>query len=395
MTKTVTPASIVYEVEGEENKIEFHAVMIEDHTASTQITKYPVQTGFEISNHAIRKNRQFNLQAIITNTLLDKNTHLFDEDKKQQSYSTNNSKTMFKVLESLVQSATSCKVITNLGVYNPVIFTKFSTKQQVGRVDSMLINMVGEEIQLSNTVSKSAPKALTFRKATDAEVVSISDTFIENEIPFDPEAVDIFLADVDLGTDFIVSALDSSGLPFDTTFLAKAQDLMTGGFMYEIQTTLTDVYDNVTSFIDNGIEGLIPDLGQLAGGFLGGVTSCLLGGAAEIAGSVIGDYIDTGLGKLKKGAHGAIQDIMNLGGSGSMQALLGVGADCITAEFSQTLGGQATTATGAINEGLSVLKDIGDAATGGVTGLITAPAKLIKLAPKIKGPLADKGYYIK
>ena len=145
------------------NALAFHANISETHTAVSEITKYPTQAGFEISNHAIRKNRVIEIEAIITNTLINA------VGSRQLNYGLDNSLIVFEALESLVNSGTVCQVSTNLGLYWPVVFTKFRTKQELGMVDSMKFILVGEEVIVQDTVNKTSPKQLNFTRITGSQ----------------------------------------------------------------------------------------------------------------------------------------------------------------------------------------------------------------------------------
>ena len=170
----VTPAHIRYTPtnpdgsEGQEQVIDFHTVISEDHQASAQVTKYPVQTGFHISTNSIRNNRIVSIQGAISNTAMD-----FIPTTTQKTvardYGEDSQRVVFQALEALVNSGTKVKVVTNLGVYEPVVFTKFQTKQKEGMVDSMHFTITGEEIIEYDEENYSAPIPLTFSTKSGVE----------------------------------------------------------------------------------------------------------------------------------------------------------------------------------------------------------------------------------
>ena len=145
------------------NTLAFHANIGEVHSAESQVTKFPTQAGFEISNHCIRKNRVIEIEAIITNTLLNA------VGSRQLNYGLNNSLLVFEALESLINSGTVCSVSTNLGIYWPVVFTKFKTKQELGMVDSLKFTLVGEEVLVKDSITLTSPKQLNFTRITGSQ----------------------------------------------------------------------------------------------------------------------------------------------------------------------------------------------------------------------------------
>jgi hypothetical protein len=139
-----TPASIKYlSANSRVNEIRFHGVVSEGHKTSTQLTKYPVQSGFVVTNHAITQNRKVTLVGLISDVIL--------MGSNSVSYSTTSpTAEVFKVLNQLVLNKVPCRVVTNLGVYDPVIFTSADSSQGVGAMNIMQVTMSGEELQIAD-----------------------------------------------------------------------------------------------------------------------------------------------------------------------------------------------------------------------------------------------------
>lgn len=369
------------------NTIRFHAVISEDHSATTQITKFPVQNGFEISNHAIRKNRSIKLQGLFSNTIL--------AGTEQTTYGSNNSKEMFNALNNLVRSATLCKVTTNLGIYEDVVFKKFSTKQEAGMVDSIIVTMEGEELQIANNISKSAPTKLSFTAITDNERQSYIDRLTSSGIGV-VDGVSQITDDtvlsksfVEIGSDFITESINSAGEIFDVTFISKAWDGISE-FTYDVFTENTSVFTEagevLTGLIDDLNVPLIPNPIDLVGG-LNGTTNCLLNGSSSILVDEVEKVIDTAMGVLDKSVYGAKQDIIKLGGNDAMQALIGTGLDCIALGASKILGGEATSVDEAVDEAIVAIKGIGDAGTRTIGSVVDGAAKQVLEVVKIESPV--------
>ena len=158
-----TPASVRYTLEdGSWQDLFFHAVIAEDHTASAVLTKYPVQTGLHITNHSIRQNRSIKLTGAITDVQIEGSSSYRD-------YGSEASTLIKDRLMALINNGIECQVVTNLGVYEPVVFTRFNTKQKAGMMDSIEFEITGEEVIKVDTLNKTAPSPVSFTPVTGAE----------------------------------------------------------------------------------------------------------------------------------------------------------------------------------------------------------------------------------
>lgn len=233
-----TPAHIIYKTDnGEEQVINFHAVISEEHHASSQITKYPVQTGKHISNHAIRQNRIISLSGVYSNYVFAWSSRAMGEDlgvlPSRDMYGTDTNRVMFEVLESLVNSAAECKVVTNLGIYDPVIFNKFSTKQVAGKVDTLEFTLSGEEVIKVGEASDKAPVPLNFTVIEGAEREATVFQLDSMGIGVQPED-EVSKVELEVGDDFTISDVDSAGNAVKTTYVYKGRDPATGEPIYEV-----------------------------------------------------------------------------------------------------------------------------------------------------------------
>lgn len=233
-----TPAHIIYSTpNGEEKVIDFHAVISEEHNASSQITKYPVQTGKHISNHAIRQNRVVSLSGVFSNYVFSWSSRAMGQDlgvlPSRDMYGTDTNRVMFEVLESLVNSAAECKVVTNLGIYEPVIFNKFTTKQAAGKVDTLEFTISGEEIVKIGEASDKAPVPLNFTVIKGAEREAT--VFQLESMGINVGAEDeVSKVELEVGDDFTLSDVDTAGNAVKTTYIYKGRDPASGEPIYEV-----------------------------------------------------------------------------------------------------------------------------------------------------------------
>lgn len=329
MSRSAGLISIIYALsDGSEVDVSFHAVISEAHEVTTEITKFPVQTGFEISNHAIKKNRKVVIEAIVTNTPLV---------GQVEFGTTNPSIYMFEALEILVSSAIPCIVSTNLGFYEPVVFTKFATKQAAGSMNSLQFTMTGEEIQVQDTLTKTAPKKLEFTLVPDAEYQGYIDKLACNGLKVEgtPE---ISTAQLIEGEDFSVDTTSLAGVAGAATFISQGTNGSTGITTYEAHTSDTAYYDapaaaafGLFALADPEAITLtdLPDVDLTKGAQTG--SACLVDGVTSLAYDFADEFIDTQIGLLESSLYGAKQDIIQMGGSEAGQALVGLGLDCIVA----------------------------------------------------------------
>ena len=319
----VTPAFIKYKAEGDpqESIVKFHAVMSEDHEALSEITKFPVQSGFMISNNSIRRNRKVSIKGIISNKVLDgtKNDYVFSE--------TNNSRAAFETLEYLVNSGTTCNVTTNLGDYDPVVFISFKTKQIAGMVDAMEFTLSGEEIQISTTVTGSAPKVLSFTELSGAARENRLNLLAEAGMKF-CEGAKVSEASMTMGQDVIIEGVDKANKAVNSTYLATGQDPTTGGWFYDMHTSAVDMYENTLNVTQDLVGGVGNIYDQVTAGF-SPVGNCLADGALDVAGDFVEDVLTTEMGELKKSLYGALYTTMGMTDNEYGQNLIHAGVGCI------------------------------------------------------------------
>ena len=321
-TNNTTPAFISYTPEGggELREIRFHSVISEAHGAASQVTKFPVQTGFVISNNTIRQNRKITIQGIITNTVLE-------GAKNDYVYGSNNSRTVFAELESIVNLGEVCHVVTNLGEYDKVIFTTFNTKQAQGMTDAMEFTITGEEVQISTTVAGTAPKIMTFKALTGAKLENRIAALTVAGIDICGDA-SLSECTMDMGQDYIMKDFDTAGNPVSTTLLATGQDAVTGGWMYDMHTSATELYQTTVAGVQSVVGDTQDFLSKATSGF-NPVGDCLVGAGVDAAEDLVTDVLTTEMGELKKSLYGALYSTMGLTDNEYGQTLIHAGVGCI------------------------------------------------------------------
>jgi hypothetical protein len=325
---TVTPAYIIYTpFEGAEQEIHFDAVISEDHKTLAEVTKFPVQTGFHVSNHSIRKNRPVSLTGIISNVKMD----LGDFEPKTR-YGSDPASYIKATLDSIILSGLVCKVVTNLGDYDPVVFTSFSTKQKSGMVDSMEFTISGEEIVIDTTIGFTAPTPITFTKLQGDERTAWVERLEESEV-YIGVCDGISKGTYNKGQDFVIYDENSAGVPVETKYIFIGIDPSSGAEMYEVHisenscavvgaSSSSEV--SVDSCSEEGFKGsLIGGIKQIGG--------CLLGEATSIVLDSVENTIDTAMGKLVKSTRGLFYDTIEFaGGPDSIGGMItSAGISCI------------------------------------------------------------------
>ncbi len=316
----VTPARISYFVGDTFQSIRFHTVISEAHEASSEITKFPVQKGFQISNHAIRHNRKVVIEALITNTLLADSTTAY------QYSSTDNNKTIFQSLRDLVNLRIKCTVITNLSEYTPVLFNSFKTKQMAGMVDTMKLTLIGEELQISNAINGAAPTPVSWVVVLGPDRVTAVDQLAAIDINV-PKTARISKAFVRLGGDFSIRNVNALRQTRTTVYICNGFDPTTGAYNYDVHTSDTDLYKDPEELKDELDDTVVEAIEDSAGPI--GVPNCLVEGVTKIATEQVEELLDTAAGKLKKSLRGAYYSTMAMVDSDVGQELIGLSAGCV------------------------------------------------------------------
>jgi len=313
-----TPARIKYFINETEQDIRFHSVISETHQAKSEVTKYPVQTGFQVSNHAIRQNRIVVIEAMISN-------HLVAGGKTSYQYSvSDNSKTIFKALNDLVNLKIRTKVLTNLGEYNPVVFTSFRTKQEAGLVDSMKLILTGEELQVAEVVSKSAPTPLSWKKVPNPLLPAKNEAIEATGIRLAAGA-ELDEANISLGRSFSISGTNNVGDAVKVVYEAVGYDDTTGSHTYAIHTDDTSLFDKAKGIVSGELGGVAASVS--AGAYP--LSKCLFEGAADIVEEEILDKVDTAMGKLKESSYGALYGLTQMSSNDVGQSIIGMSAGCM------------------------------------------------------------------
>jgi len=332
-----TPAHIIYTTsEGVERKLHFHSIFTEDHSASTEITKFPVQTGFTVSTHAIRKNRLVSIDALVSNTPV---AHTVTS---QNWGRTNNSKAVFKELKHLVNDAVVCKVVTNLEVYTNVIFNKFSSQQGEGMMDAIRFKMSGEEIQVKNSFTRAAPAPAVFTVVNEVYRPAFVQALEEAGLTVGKDDV---ISAAKVGADFSLITQDTLGNDITMTYKALAKDYSTDTLKYQANFSDTDlIRENQTFFNLFSLQ----DASESATRVLTGVTACLSDKVSDIIIEEADEIVDTALGQARETIYGAAGKIMDVSGLDRGGSLWTAGRDCIVTGVAILAGDVVTNAGGTV-----------------------------------------------
>ncbi len=322
-----TKAQISYKVgtgkDAVDQVIRFHGVKAEEHEASSEITGFPTQDGFQVSNHAIKKNRKVSLTVYVTN-------HLVVGAEEFHEYGSNNVKVMFSTLQQLVNQAIPCDVATNWGNYTPVVFNRFKTKLVAGKTDMMEVTMIGQELQVGTALNGNKPKLLTFTILSDEERAARVKELLAAGLEVPDEAV-ISEANVDLNESFQVETTGTNGETQLTTYEKTSYDPTTNTHGHTVHTSDTAIAEAApTSTFNWNVFMQESDLDLAAGAST--TAACLKDGLTGIANDARDEAVNTAIGVLSESVHGAIAQVMALAGDSPLgQALFALGLDCLIA----------------------------------------------------------------
>jgi len=372
-------------------EIRFHSVIFEDHEVSNEITKFPVQSGFDISNHSIRKNRKISLSAMVSNTQM-LNSAEFHEYSSQD-----NSRTMHDMLTVLVREAISCTVITNLDEYTPVIFKRFKTKQEAGMTDAMSFVLSGEEVQIASSVNKSSIAAVVFEPLKDSERAAKVEELRQAGLDV-PEEATISTGKADLAVGFQLPTTLPTGAPAKMTYDPVAFDPSNSEHSFECSIspdgTVTDEESGAT-LIGGDLEASLLNGANVMG-------ACLVEQGVGLATELVDEAVTTALGDLKKTIYGGLYEVLGVNGDRSFgQRLLGIGLDCFicgaTAAYETDASGFATITEDDFDTDLPTVDDALEGAATHGDGLITdtlsqsSPTTITKISGSSAGTTSFLG----
>jgi len=311
----VTPAYVTYtDDKGVSQTLDFDAIIAEDHTASAQVTKYPVQTGYHVSNNSIRQNRSVGLEGVISNVRINRSERNSDgtlsETGESSKYGVDAGSAVKLIIEWLISTGQQCQVITNLGIYDPVVFTKFKTKQQAGLVDSMKFSLVGEEIIIEEELSYTAPQELAFVPFVSGSPEEIAIITELQGYGYHTDCMFISKTSYRVGEDYVLVDLDAAGERVETTYIYKGVNPASGEPEYEIHVGANSLLQHATT--TTAAEDACAEAGfkdSTKGGFMETKTGQFLGNVLDIVTEAAIPIVDSALGELQSSARGAIYGI--------------------------------------------------------------------------------------
>lgn len=133
----------------------FDSIVSEGHEVENKVTEFPIDSGFVVSDHTIRKNRVLTMEIVSVR-------HAFKDRQRNgiTSGKANKIKEDFDLLTDMVQRGLRCNVVTILGAYTNCIVTKFKTKQDVETSTIMRANLMLKEMNVVDVDTSASRQAL-------------------------------------------------------------------------------------------------------------------------------------------------------------------------------------------------------------------------------------------
>ena len=164
--------------------LEFDCVVDEQHEVSSEITEYPVETGFVIADHAIKKNRKLALNIIVGNTAnLPKNVNTLANSGLEYTGSevvavATGAQEAHDYLSGCVMEGKACKVSTIYGNYNNAIITNYTTKQDGSNLTVLVAKLEITDVYqytiTGGTAAKSSTVEVTEQVDSSAQAAYVS-----------------------------------------------------------------------------------------------------------------------------------------------------------------------------------------------------------------------------
>ena len=151
---------------GEEQRLVFDAVPVEQHSVDNIVTEFPVESGFFVSDHVIRKNRVLQLRLVSTNST-------FEGRARQLSYTKglmDKARGDFEVLQSLVREGILVNLTTVFGDYTNCVITKMTGKTDANIARALDATITVKELNIvGDVLTGSGRKAMTEPPPVEAE----------------------------------------------------------------------------------------------------------------------------------------------------------------------------------------------------------------------------------
>lgn len=320
-----TPARISFEKDGGTIDIDFHAVISEAHDASGTMTKFPVQTGFEISNHSIRRNRKILIEAMVSNTPIV--GYKRPGGVRHEVFSTNMPRARFEELQNLVLNSIPCTVFSNLGEYKPVVFTNFQTKQQQGLTDAIIFTIAGEEVQERSNLNKAGVTALSFEDLSQANTDNVMDEMEKQNIPVDRTA-SIQRTTTPATSSWSIPVRTLTGAHTETfNYIDQGESATSYAYIRE-NSNIEEMHNNSEQVTAFNVFALQNDIIDTVTRTATNTSACILQGISSISERALNTYLTTAIGEMQKSARGFLYDNLKVEGNSVLNMLTALSIDC-------------------------------------------------------------------
>lgn len=133
----------------------FDSIISEGHEVENKVTEFPIDSGFVVSDHVIRKNRVLVMEVVSVR-------HAFEGRQRDgiTSGKANKIKEDFDLLTEMVQKGLRCNVVTILGAYTNCVVTKFKTQQDVSTSTILKASIVLREMNVVGVNPSASRQAL-------------------------------------------------------------------------------------------------------------------------------------------------------------------------------------------------------------------------------------------
>jgi hypothetical protein len=148
---------------GIKGEVVFDSVISEGHEVSNKVTEFPIDSGFVVSDHVIRKNRVLTMEIMSVR-------HAYEGRQRGGGLTSGKHdkiKEDFDLLTEMVQKGLRCNVVTILGAYLGCVVVSFKTKQDVNTSTVMRANIVLKEMNVVSSDTSTSRQALIDTGSTE------------------------------------------------------------------------------------------------------------------------------------------------------------------------------------------------------------------------------------
>jgi hypothetical protein len=135
--------------------IELEVAALETHTATSEPTQNPIESGANITDHVRQNPDEVTLEAVVSDATLDK-----DGGSTKENYS----QRVYEELLAIKEKGEAVTLVTSLRNYENMVMTRLVVPRDVNRMNAVYVSMTFKQIKTATLQTAPAPKVAKANK---------------------------------------------------------------------------------------------------------------------------------------------------------------------------------------------------------------------------------------